>query len=137
MKKIKNVGIYEKLTSSTFQIFTTFETLKNVRQNTADDDDNPEENVSSTKKNAMERSFYGRDSCDEKTIEKKHTKNNNSLAALLRLIGRTSPYPNSVPNNEEAPMHDASTTSNGVVSTAVPHVPDVKTITRFSKCSIN
>ena len=28
----------------------------------------------------------------------------------------------------------ASTTSSGVASTAVPHVPDVRTITRFSKC---
>ena len=31
----------------------------------------------------------------------------------------------------------ASTTFNGVVSAAVPHVPDVRTIDRFSKCSIN
>ena len=31
----------------------------------------------------------------------------------------------------------ASTTSNGVVSAAVPHVPEVTTIARFSKCSIN
>ena len=31
----------------------------------------------------------------------------------------------------------ASTTFSGVVSTAVPHVPEVRTITRFSNCSIN
>ena len=31
----------------------------------------------------------------------------------------------------------ASTSFSGVVSTAVPHVPDVRTITRFNKCSIN
>ena len=29
----------------------------------------------------------------------------------------------------------ASTTFSGVVSAAVPHVPDVRTITRFGKCS--
>ena len=49
-----------------------------VCQDTADDNEDDtssqmsEEKVSSTKKkNATERSFYGRDSCDEKTIEKK------------------------------------------------------------------
>ena len=44
---------------------------------------------------------------------------------------------NIVPNDKEASMHDASTTFIGVVSTAVPHFPDVGTITRFSKCSVN
>ena len=44
---------------------------------------------------------------------------------------------NIVPNNQEFPMHDASTTLSGVVSAAVPHVPDVRTITRFKKRSMN
>ena len=34
-------------------------------------------------------------------------------------------------------MHDASTTLSGVVSAAVPHVPDVRTIARFKKRSMN
>ena len=42
------------------------------------------------KKDSMARPFYGRDSCDEKKIEKL-AKNKNSEAAPFRLIGRTSP----------------------------------------------
>ena len=43
---------------------------------------------------------------------------------------------NSERNQSDRDMR-ASTTLNGAVSAAVPHVPDVRTITCFSKCSIN
>ena len=56
---------------------------------------------------------------------------------LFPLPSLTQKRVNIVPNNEEFPMHDASTTLSCVVSAAVPHVPDVRTITRFSKCSID
>ena len=39
--------------------------------------------------------------------------------------------------NQSDPGTRASATSSGAASAAVPHVPDVRTIARFSKCSIN
>ena len=56
-----------------------------------------------------------------------------------RTVSRESRHDSKQLYNSERIQSDgdtrASTTFTGVVSTAVPHVPDVRTITRFSKRS--
>ena len=58
-----------------------------------------------------------------------------------RTVSRKSKHDSKQLRNSEQNQSDrdprASATSSGKVSTAVPHVPDVRTITRFTKRSIN